>query len=250
MRVRAELTAATPIAAGGPTRLTRRLDGAPVAWRSTPDAVYLVGTAATPVGDDTVEIDVVVEAGATLNVRSTAATVAWSATATRQTITSSVADGGTLDWHLQPLIATAGCHHRQSVTVEIEGTGLVRWTEEIILGRSGEAPGYLDLRLDVDLDGAALLRHQLTVGPGVGGWAGPAVLGDHRAVGLILSAGRPIGPVAPAAGAGWAVLVADGPAVLVVAVAHDLPALRQALAEATLCSGADVGPGLDLHQGT
>lgn len=234
MRARAELTAAAPIETGGPSRLTRRLDGAPLAWRSTPEAVYLVGTAATPVGDDTVDIDVMVEKGATLMVRSTAATVAWSGTGTTQRIRSAVAGGGTLDWHLQPLVATGGCHHRQDVTVDLEGTGVVRWTEEVLLGRYGENPGSLDLRLAVDLDGEALLRHQLRVGPDAGGWNGPAVLGGHRAVGLVLHAGRGVDRADPAARSGWAVLPLDGPAVLVVAVADDLAGVRAALAEAAL----------------
>lgn len=258
MQVRAELTAAAPSGPGRPSRLTRRLDGAPLAWRSTPDGVYLVGTAATPVGDDAVEIDVVVEAGATLVVRSAAATVAWSASGTEQAVTATVADGGMLDWRLQPLVATAGCRHRQQVGVRLEGTGALRWTEEILLGRCRERPGRLDLRLDVDLDGEALLRHQLTVGPGASGWDGPAVLGDHRAVGLILRAGRrsalvDTGPgesvpgearpgdpqrgddarVAGAGvGEGWAVLELDGPAALVTAVAADLPTLRRAMQQA------------------
>jgi len=232
LRALVELTAAPPIAPGGPSRLTRRRDGAPLAWRSTPDAVYLVGTAATPLGDDSVEIDVVVESGATLTVRSTAATVAWSGTGTTQRIGATVADGGTLDWHLQPLVATGGCRHRQDVTVLLEGAGLVHWSEELVLGRCGETPGHLDLRLAVDLDGQALLRHQLSVGPDVAGWGGPAVVGEHRAVGLVLHAGRDVVASAPAAGPGWAVLNLDGPAVLAVAVADELSGLRLALTEA------------------
>lgn len=245
MQVRAELTASAPSGPGRPSRLTRRLDGAPLAWRSTPDAVYLVGRAATPVGDDAVEIDVMVEAGATLVVRSAAATVAWSGRGTEQAVTATIADRGMLDWRLQPLVATAGCRHRQHVSVRLEGTGALSWTEEVLLGRCGEGPGQLDLRLDVDLDGQALLRHQLTVGPDAAGWAGPAVLGDHRAVGLVLRAGRPRAPSEPYPreaglasaleghhGEGWAVLHLDGPAVLVTAAAADLPTLRRAMQEA------------------
>jgi urease accessory protein len=211
-----------------------------VAWRSTPDAVYLVGTAATPVGDDSVDIDVAVEAAAALRIRSTAATVAWSATGTTQRITAAVADGGMFDWRMQPLIATAACNHRQDATVRLEGKGRVWWTEEVVLGRSNEAPGRLDLRLDVDLDGQALVRHQLRIGPDAAGWAGPAVLGGHRAVGFVLHAGRPGPRVEPSVGEGWAILTLDGPAVMAVAVADDLPGLRRGLTEASAeFDGAD-----------
>ena len=241
MRACAALTAAPPVDPGGPTRLTRLAGGAPVAWRATPDAVYLVGTAATPVGDDRVDIDVFVETGATLRVRSAAATVAWRATATEQRITATVADGGRLDWHLQPLIATAGCHHRQRAVIALLGRASVSWTEELILGRHGEDPGCLDLRVDVDIDRRPLLRHQLRVGPDAPGWAGPAVLGANRHVGFVLRAGAGASEVDSAAGPGWAVLPLDGPGHLIVAVATDLPALRAAMTAAELAAGGFTG---------
>ncbi|MHB1536413.1 MAG: urease accessory protein UreD [Acidimicrobiales bacterium] len=233
MDVRAELTAAPPLVAGGPCRLTRRRDGAPVAWRSTPDAVYLVATAANPVGDDRVELDLIVETGATLKIRSTAASVAWSATATEQLVCAAVSTEAIFDWRLQPLVATSGCHHRQHAIVRMEGSGSLRWTEELILGRWDEAPGDLELRLDVDLDGQPLLRHQLVVGCDAPGWDGPAVLGDRRAVGLSLTAGRTTKLPDPRSGPGWALLGLDGPGALAVAVADDLPGLRAALESAT-----------------
>ncbi len=238
MHCAAELTASAPLARGGQSRLTRRMDGAPLAWRCTPDAVYLVSSAASPVGDDVVEIDLSVEAGASLTVRSAAATVAWSGTGTEQHLAARVEDGGTLDWGLEPLIATSGAHHRQRVSVRLYGSGAVRWAEEIVLGRCGEAPGHLDLRLDADLDGQPLLRHQLTLGPGVEAWDGPAVLGVHRAVGLVLAAGRDLPALSPSArarasaGAGWAILALDGPGALTIALAEDLPGLRCAMAQA------------------
>jgi urease accessory protein len=145
-----------------------------------------------------------------------------------------VADGGTFDWHLQPFVATAGCRHHQDVAVLLEGSGVLRWTEELLLGRWEESPGRLDLRLEVDLDGDPLLRHQLRVGPDADGWDGPAVLGGHRAVGLALHAGRGIEAAEPAAGPGWAALTLEGPAVMVVALADDLVDVRTALANAAL----------------
>jgi urease accessory protein len=227
------LTAAAPLVAGGPPRLVRRLDAAPVAWRATPDAVYVVGTAASPVGRDDVRIDVSVESGAVLTLRSAAATVAWRGAGTSHHITAAVADSATLDWHPQPLIATAGCRHRQRARVRLQGRGRVRWAEEVLLGRHGEQPGGLDLRLDVDLDGIALLRHQLTLGPGEPAWDGPAVIGRWRCLGLVLDAGRGTQPCTPATytdpSASCAVLDLEGPGRLVLAVADDLPALHRAL---------------------
>jgi urease accessory protein len=227
VRARAELIAAAPLGPGGAVRLLRRRDASPVAWRPTPDAVYLVGSAATPVGDDTVEITVAAEPGACLVVRSAAATVAWRSRGTRQRIRARVAQDAALDWWVEPMIATAGCDHRQHVTVDLHGTARLRWTEEILLGRHGEEPGALDLRLDVDLDGLPVLRHQMSVHPGEP-WDGPAVLGPHRHMGVVVEVGYKPRP-SRASGPGWARMPLDGPGTLILALAADLPALRSAL---------------------
>jgi len=247
VRARAELVAAAPLSSGGAPRLVRRRDASPVAWRPTPGAVYLVGSAATPVGDDSVEIAVTAEPGACLVVRSAAATVAWRSRGTNQRIRAQVAEDASLDWWLEPMIATAGCHHRQHVTVDLHGTARLRWTEEVVLGRHGEEPGALDLRLDVDLDGLPVLRHQMSVHPGEA-WNGPAVLGAYRHVGIVVevnsearpSAARPSAasglaarrsaarPSAPS-GPGWARMPLDGPGTLILALGADLPGLRNAL---------------------
>jgi urease accessory protein len=196
----------------------------------------MVGTAASPVGRDEVHIDVSVEEGATLEVRSAAATVAWRGTGSAHHISASVADDARFVWHPEPFIATGGCVHRQHARVRIERRGSVRWIEELLLGRYGEEPGVLDLRLDVDVDGRPLLRHQLAIGPGATGWDGPAVVGPWRCLGLILDAGMGTPACLPAAhsgpGGSWAALELEGPGRLLLAVAPDLPALRLALAAA------------------
>lgn len=230
MHSRAELIAAAPLEAGGRCRVVCMRDAAPVAWRSTLDGVYLVNTAATPVGDDQVEIEVGVQRGADLRVRSTAATVAWRSPGTTQHIHATVADGGLLDWRLEPMIATVGCWHRQHVGIDLRGAAELYWTEELLLGRCDERPGRLDLRLDIDLDGSPLLRHQLTLGSG-DGWDGPAVVGSQRGLGVVVR----VGPGARGdamSGAGWARMPLAGPGSLTLVVADDLTGVRQKLAAA------------------
>ena len=203
-------------------------DVPPFAFRATPDAIYLVGTAAAPVGDDELSIRVTVEAGARLNLRSAASTIAWGSTGSSLSIEVEIEAGGYLDWRLQPLVATKGCDFSQSARVSMAEDAGLRWTEEVVLGRHGEAPGDLSLRLDVDVGGRALLRHQLAVGP-ARGWDGPAVLGDNRAVGLVLVAGTVAGDLGvPAAGPGWAVMPLAGPGALTQAVGRDISLLRNA----------------------
>ena len=228
MRGRAQLTAAAPVRPGLACRIVRLQDGAPVSWRSTPEGVYLVGTAASPAGDDAVEVDIAAEPGADLRIRSAAATVAWRSCGTVHQIRARVADGARLDWRLEPLIATVGCCHRQHAVVELHGSARLSWTEEIILGRCREQPGRLDLHLDVELDGRALIRHQMSIGSGRA-WDGPAILGPYRTVGLVMQVAPDYSPSA-ASGPGWARLPLDGPAALTVAVAPDLPQLRTMLA--------------------
>lgn len=260
MRAHAELQAAALPAGRRGCRLARLRDAAPVAWRPTPDAVYLVGTAATPVGDDEVRIDIDVESGAELRLRSVAATVAWRGSGTGQHITARIASGGRLDWQPEPLIATAGCVHRQHARVDLAPDAHLRWVEELVLGRYGEAPGRLDLRLDIDVGGRPLLRHQLALGPGVPGWDSPATLDRWRCAGLLVLAGpgTPVpdtntpspagrtplagtgaGPPRPGAAtaspggeeATAATFQLDGPGTLRLALAEDLPSLRAVLAD-------------------
>jgi urease accessory protein len=148
-----------------------------------------VGTAAFPVGDDEVCVEAHVEEGASLVVRSAASAVAWAGTGSSLEVDITVDPGGRLDWQLQPLIASARCRFSQRSRVRLGNGATLRWAEEVVLGRSGEDPGWLDLRLDVTVDGMPLLRHQLELGRGVPGWDGPAVVGANRAVGFVLLAG-------------------------------------------------------------
>ncbi len=263
MRARAELRAAAPLVDRGPLaseraprvaprgtgcRLTWVRDAPPIAFRPTPEAVYIVGTAAFPVGDDRVSVEVHVEDGASLAVRSAASAVAWAGTGSSLEVDVTVDPGGQLDWQLQPLIASTRCQFSQRSRVHLNEGATVRWAEEVVLGRSGEDPGWLDLRLDVTVDGVPLLRHQLEIGKEVPGWGGPAVMGTNRAVGLVLLAG-PAGAGLEhwrslrAAGDGWAAMPLEGPGLLITAVGPDIPALRHALARATAAAGVRLGFG-------
>ena len=244
MRAHAELTASAPPpgrAAAEGWRLTWVRDAPPFAFRPTPEAVYLVGTAASPVGQDELSLAVTVEKGARLTVRSVASTIAWASSGSRVHMEIDVQAGAVLDWQLQPMVVSRSCSLVQRCVVHMAAGASLRWGEEVVLGRYKEEPGRLTLRLDVDIDGAPLLRHQLDVGPGASGWDGPAVLGGNRAVGLVLTAGagdapgeeeRARGPKPPAsqtAGDGWAAMPLEGPGHLVQAAAPNIALLREKL---------------------
>ena len=208
-----------------------------MAWRPTPEAVYLVGTAGGLTGGDDVALTVDVAAGGHLVVRANAATVVYAGEGTTHHVDLRAAAGASVDWRPEPVIVTAGARHVQSSSLCLASTACVDWTDVVVLGRHGEDPGDAELRLDgvvTGEDGASrpLLRHSLTVGPGARGWAGPAVLGDNRAVGLRLCAGADLRPPRNRCGEGWAWMRLDGPGWLLTAVAPDLPGLLGRMAAA------------------
>ena len=225
--MRASAAAVVEAAPPGGWRLTRAVDAPPVAWRRAAGQLWMVGTSASPVGDDDVAVALDVGAGAVCAVRSVAATVAWSGRGSRQRTSVTVADGACLDWAPQPLVATARCDHTSEAAVHLGPGARLRWVEQLVLGRSGESPGRLRADLRVDVGGLPLLRHSLVLG----GPVSPAVLGDAGAVGLVLVAGPGVAPPA-AAGEGWAVMPLAGPGAVALAVGADALAVADGLCAA------------------
>jgi urease accessory protein len=218
---------------------------APVAWRPAADTVYMVSTAASPVGDDQILVEVRARAGSRLAVRSTAATVAWTGVGSRHEVRATVERGAALDWAPEPLVATSGCHHSHLARLDVHEGGSVRWRELLVLGRHDEAPGSLRSALRVDLGGRPLLRHELTIG--AAGWDGPAVLGPARVIGLLLFAGAgvvaatDVGPEAlqARAGDGWAVSRLEGPGKIVYAIGENVPEVERHLERGLEASQGD-----------
>ncbi|WP_018655001.1 urease accessory protein UreD [Actinomadura flavalba] len=223
---RAAITAACD--ASGVTRLTRLRSDGPLAVRETPDAVYLVGAAASPLGGDDLALDVEVGAGARLTVRSAASALALPGDGpSRMTVRARVGAGAHLDYAPEPTVAARGCDHRAVTSVELAADATLRWREELVLGRHGEAPGAHTARFDVTLDGRPLLRHALDLtDPSV--YTTAPVLGAARAVGSVLLAGPGL-TTEPHTAEGLSVLPLTGPAVLVTATAADAATLRRRL---------------------
>ncbi len=215
----------------GPTVAGLR-DDPPIAWRPTPEGVFLVGTAGGPTGDDAVSLDVEVRPGGDLRLRSSAATVAYAGRGSRWDLALTAGPASRISWQLEPLIVASGARHAQHAYVHLHPEAELDWLEVTVLGRHGERPGDADLRLDVDVGGRPLLRHQLRVGPAAGGWDGPAVLGGHRACATRLVTFRGVRAPRQLIGENWAWCELDGPGWLLLAVAADVPTLRTALAEA------------------
>jgi urease accessory protein len=231
---------AEPDGRGG-TRLVE-LSGQPplLARRTGPTEVHLVGGAAGPLGGDDLTVRIEVRAGATLTVRTVAATLALpgpGGARSRTRVFAHVAAGASLSWRPEPIVAVAGCDHTMESTVELDAGARLLWREELVCGRHGEAGGDLRLHTAATLDGVALLRQALAVGPAAPGWSGPAVLGGARTAGSLLlvdpeAPTEPRGPAVlrrPDAYAARVTLAAGAGATLVTATADDARALRAAL---------------------
>jgi urease accessory protein len=249
MRAHARLAVAADRGARGGTRIAGLRSDPPLVLRPTrPDVdplagacglggaacVSLAAAAAGPVGGDELALDVEVGAGATLILRTVAATLVLPGPhrrPSRTTITLRVAPEATLVWLPQPVIAAAGCDHGAATRVECcDGSRLLA-REEIILGRYGEAPGAIRQRLRVSRDRAPVYDQELTVGPDVPGWDGAAVTGGRRALGSVLASGPGLHP-APACdvpGSEVATMALDDATTLVTALAADAHTLRRAL---------------------
>lgn len=219
----------------GGTRLAEMRSAAPLALRPTPRGLYLVGGAAGPIGGDHLRLRVEVGPGASLTVRTAAASVALPGRCGRTSdleVHATVADGGSLRWLPEPAVAAARCRHRLLSQISLARGARLVWRDELVLGRHGEDPGDYVSRISVDVGDRAVLRQELAVGGSHPGWRGPAVTGGCRAVGSIVVVDPRLEPLPSPptlATERAAVLALPGPAVQVVALAGDAVSLRRLL---------------------
>ena len=135
--------------------------------RTAPDAVHLVSTAATPLGGDTIDVRVIVEAGARLQVRSVAAMMVLPGATTMQSHSAwELEIAGELDLDPEPTVIAGGSRHRATTRVQIAGQGRVRLRERVQIGRTGEQDGFWDGALHVDRDALPVVRHRVELGAG------------------------------------------------------------------------------------
>lgn len=201
---------------------------APIGARLAGGALHLLGTAAGPLGGDRLRLEVTVGAGTRLTVRSVAASVAQrgDGTPSRHHVEAVVEDGAELDWLVEPLIAAAGCDHRSSARVSLGSGASVAWRDEVVLGRTGEAPGRCTSAVRIERDGVAVLHHELSTERS--GWDGPAVVAGAKVIGQLAVVGRPAAPTGVAGPrSAWLALADD--VGLAVALADDHASLLRDL---------------------
>jgi urease accessory protein len=239
--------------AGGVTRLPVLASQVPLVLRRTPQAVYLVGGAAGPLGGDSLTLRIAVGAGAFLRVRTAAASIALPGLDGLESVlrvTVTVGAGGRLEYLPEPVVVAAGARHATLVSVTLAAGASLLLRDEVLLGRHGEAGGTARSELRVNYAGRPLLRQSLSVSGADPASLGPAVLAGHRAIGTLLRGGDASGdgypggdgsgggggsPGGAGRGAGpptVAVMPLAGPGVLVTALADDAVTLRRRLERA------------------
>ena len=187
--------------AGSRTRCSTLRSAPPISLRDTPDGLYLVASGAGPVGGDDLHLDVDVRPGASLVIRSAAASMVLpgpTGLPSRLTVRARVA--GSLTWAPEPTVLVAGCDHTSVVRLSLAAGATVEWRESLVLGRHDEASGSMLQRLHVDRDGRPLLRTEVPLGPRWPGAEGPAGTDGARVVTSTLVVGRSK-PDRPGAGA-------------------------------------------------
>src|SRR5262249_26470799 len=149
-----ELSVRLSRGAHGTVRVDGVLCSAPVWFRWDGDTLWLVGSGASPVGEDRIRVRVDVGAGVAVAVRSVAATVVYAARGegTRWDTEIQVADGACLDWRPEPVILTGRARHVATTTVHAASGAEVTLDEVLVLGRSGEIAGSLRTTLDARVD--------------------------------------------------------------------------------------------------
>nr|WP_269330184.1 urease accessory protein UreD [Kineosporia babensis] len=124
----------------------------------------MVGTAAGPLGGDRAVVDVHVQPGARLKVRSAGATIIQPGRLRPDSVMElnlRVDEGSWLDLATEPTVVCQGAQHENRTTLSLTGDGQARLMEQVLLGRAYEGPGAWAGRTVITRDGSPVLRHTL-----------------------------------------------------------------------------------------
>jgi urease accessory protein len=126
--------------------------------------VALVQTRASLLRGDDVELSITVGEGSALEIVELGATVAHDVrggAGARIRVSIQIAAGGRLVWVGEPLIVAAGASVQRTAHVALEPRARALLGEAIVLGRTGEHPGFLVARTRIACDGRVTLDEAL-----------------------------------------------------------------------------------------
>ncbi|QII06222.1 urease accessory protein UreD [Rhodococcoides fascians A25f] len=141
-----------------------------LAGRQTgPDTVHLIGTAATPLGGDTITVRISVAAGAHLEVRSVAASLAMPGGQLRHSSAQwhvEVGAGASLIFDPEPMVVASDASHSVVNTIALQQDSNLWLRERTQIGRFEEASGRWTSAMRCDVGDTPLLRHRVELGEG------------------------------------------------------------------------------------
>jgi urease accessory protein len=216
---------------GGTVRVDGVMCSAPVWTRWDGTTLWLVGSGASPVGEDHIRVRVDVGPGVAVAVRSVAATVVYAARGkgTRWDTEIHVADGALLDWRPEPVILTERARHEARTAVHAAARAEVTLDDVVVLGRAREATGSLRSTLAVHVGDAPVLL--TSIDTSLTGWSGPGGVDGATVVANRLRLGDEIGGGDSSAAGGTpisaAVLKPQPGCSLAVATASDVADAQQ-----------------------
>jgi urease accessory protein len=217
--------------APGRARLTTRAGAlVPRVIETGPDfaRVAIVAAGALLLGGDSVRVSITVGAGCTLELEDIGGTVAYNADGlgSEWVVEATVEANALLIWHGLPFVVADGANVDRRTTITLRGHGaLACLRETIVLGRTGESGGTIDLRTAVWSDAEPLFVERLTVH---GDAPVPGVVGGNRVLDSVMLLGTRARPDAaavsgmPARARGCTeVLQLEGPASIARSLQHD-----------------------------
>ncbi|MDQ2678987.1 MAG: urease accessory protein UreD [Actinomycetota bacterium] len=222
--MKAELEIRLHASAGGRVDASGRLAAAPLWCRWDGDTLWIVGSAASPVGQDDVRIRFEVGAGVHARVRTVAAMVLYAARGDGSSLHTEIHVGpdASLHWAPEPVIITGRADHRSTTLVEVAAGSRVTVDELVVDGRNDDdRGGRLVSELGLSLDGLTSLRSSFdTATPG---WNGPGGTDGARCLGTRLAVGHPVevAPTVAVSSACAGLLRPERGGLLAVAVADD-----------------------------
>jgi len=165
----------------------------PIVLRPTGDSrIHLVHGAGGPLGGDALALDVQVETGGSLAVRSAGATIVQPGRGSepaRWDFHVVVGSGASLDWAPEPTVVVDRADYQTSLRVELAAGARAVLREVVVLGRHGCAGGRYRGRLDVTVDGTPLLAHTTLLDGADPGLCGPGGTAGGRAIGTLVVVG-------------------------------------------------------------
>ena len=219
----------------GRTVCTHLRSDPPLTLRRTEEGVvHLVGSSAGPLGGDDLRLRIRVGDGASLVLRSVAASIVLPGAApgpSRARLDAEVGAGAHLVVQLEPQILVDRADHEVTTAIRLDRGATLRWREETILGRHEREAASLLQRVRIDREGRPVLRTDLAVGPRWPDSTGPAGTGGARCIVTVVEVGGELPPaVTGSAGARAAVLALGDEAHVVAALGADLATVRASLA--------------------